>query len=143
MAAPSQILPRMSEPSKAGCQVTTHFAAHIVMAVRYREGFQDAFPCYENVVLVCAETDDEALNQASQIGRSGAAIEGDDFHWNGRPARWEFVGVRKLIECRTPGSLENRISHGTELTYSQFTLESEAALARFANGDAVQLLCEE
>jgi len=123
--------------------VKTHFAAHIVMAVRYRDGVQDSFPCYENVVLVCADTSDDALEQASQIGREEAKIEGDDFSWDGRPARWEFVGVRKLIECRTPGSVENSVSHGTELTYSQVTLDSEAALTRFANGDAVQVFCEE
>jgi len=129
--------------AKTECFVKTHFAAHIVMAVRYRDGLQDSFPCYENVVLVCAETDDEAMSQAAQLGREEANVEADDFRWDGRPARWEFVGVRKLIECRSPGSVQDRVSHGTELTYSQFTLDSEASLTRFANGDAVQVLCEE
>jgi len=119
----------------------TKYAAHLIMAVRFREGVQDRFPCFENVVVVDAETDDDAMQAALACGEQEAAAT--EFDWDGRPAIWQFVGVRKLIECRTLGSLENRLEPGTEVTYSQFVLSSEDDLRKLADGESVPLTYEE
>ena len=118
------------------------YAAHVILGVRFRDGEQSSFPCYENVLLIDAETDDDALAEAERLGQMEAADD-DSFRWDDRPARWEFVGVRKLIECRTPGGDDTKAINGTELTYSHFTLASEGDLRRFADGEAVTVRYEE
>lgn len=114
------------------------YAAHLILAVRFQKGEQEQFPCYENVVLVYANDEQEGLERAREIGEREAK-DGSPFEWNERPAYWEFVGVRKLIECRTPGSLENRLGSGTEVTYSLLVLPTEKDLRRLANGEPVEV----
>ncbi len=123
--------------------MSTQYAAHLILAVRFRDGVRDRFPCFENVVLVSAADDEEALRAARRYGEDEAARGGDDFTWDGRPAYWEFVGVRKLIECRTPGGADDRVGPGTELTYSQLAVASEEDLRRLADGEPVPLTYEE
>jgi hypothetical protein len=118
------------------------YAAHLIMAVRFREGRQDRFPCYENVVLVYANSDEEAMQKAREYGEAEAEA-GETFDWNERPAYWEFVGVRKLIECRTPGSQDDKIGPGTEVTYSLLVLPSEEDLRRLADGEPVTVTYQE
>jgi hypothetical protein len=116
------------------------YAAHLILAVRFRDKSQKSIPCYENVVLVYASDDEEAMRRAREFGADAAA---DEFEWDGRPARWEFVGVRKLIECRTPRSADNRLGAGTEVTYSQLVLASEEDLQKLVAGEPVTVSYEE
>ena len=116
------------------------YAAHLILAVRFRDKPQKTIPCYENVVLVDATGGEEAMDKARELGSEAAA---DEFEWDGRPARWEFVGVRKLIECRTPGSADNRLGAGTEVTYSQLVLASEEDLQKLVAGESVTVTYEE
>jgi Domain of unknown function (DUF4288) len=118
------------------------YAAHLIMAVRFVEGKQERFPCYENVLLVYADNEDEAMQRAEEYGKEEES-GGEQFCWNERSAVWKFVGVRKLIECRTPGSLDNRLGRGTELTYSLLVLPTEEALQRLAAGDSVDVTYQE
>ena len=123
----------------------TRYAAHLILAVRFRDGRQDRFPCYENVVLLEAETDDEAMTMAEEYGKEDARDLDDDFRWGDRPAYWEFVGVRKLIECREaePGFPDDPVLSRTELTYSRMELASEEDLRKLAGGEPVAVTYEE
>ena len=120
----------------------TQYAAHIIMAVRYREPPQDAIPFYENVVLIDAGSDDEAWDKAEELGREDATDDDPSFTWGDRPARWEFVGVRKLITCQ-PRGLDDAIGPGTELTYSQMSVQNEDDLKKLVEGEPVQVNYEE
>jgi len=120
----------------------TKYAAHLIMAVRYRDHPRETIPLYENVLLVYADTDDEAMRQACALGRAEAAETDESFRWNGHPARWEFVGVRKLITCQ-PHGLSDRIGHGAELTYSLMVVRSEADLKKLVAGDPVEITYHE
>ena len=51
------------------------YAAHLVLYVKYKEHSQDHFPFWENIVLIQADTDDEAFAKAERRGRED---EGDD-----------------------------------------------------------------
>lgn len=107
------------------------FAAHIILAVKLKDRAQKKFPVWENIVLVEAKSEKEALRKAETHGR---AEEGDDdgsFRWGGKPARWVFMGVRKLTECAT---LADRVEDGTEVSFNELELDSEAAVEQLASG---------
>ena len=112
-------------------QAMKWFAAHIIMVVKLKNGPQKRFPVWENIVLVSAESDDEAFAKTEQYGRKE---EGDDdctFRWDGKPARWVFAGVRKLTECAVVGE---RPDDGTEISYNEMELGSERAIEQFVAG---------
>lgn len=122
--------------------MSTQYAAHLIMAIKYRDPPQDRIPLYENVVLIDARSDDEAWDRAEVIGREDAAQDDASFRWDGRPARLEFVGVRKVISCQ-PRGLSERIESGAELTYSQMSVRSEADLQKLVDGEPVEVVYEE
>jgi hypothetical protein len=107
------------------------YAAHLVMCVRFRSGAQDKFPVWENVVLLSARSDDEAFAQAEAMGRSAAGDEDPTFKWGRRAARWEFVGVRKLVACALAGPSP---AAGDEVTYTELEFDSLSAVQAFAAG---------
>jgi len=119
------------------------FAAHVIMSVKFAKGIQDRFPVYENVVLVDADTDAEALEKATAIGMEDVETDSESFRWNDRPATLIFAGIRKLIECRSLGGSDDRVGDGTEISYSQMTLRSEDDLRKLVEGDPVQVTYEE
>lgn len=120
------------------------YAAHIVMAIRYENPRdQKDYPVWENVVLVRADSGEKALRKAEELGRADEDDGSEQLRWEGKPARWAFAGVRKLIECRTPQDPQDRLRTGTEVTYSQMILDSPEALEKFVQGDPVPVLYEE
>jgi len=133
----------------------TWYAAHIIQCAKFLDGVQDKYPCYENIVLVEAESPDRAREEAIKIGRTdydtyqGSSDEKQRSWWEGRPVEWVFAGIRKLIACTNmSGELsgldpEFRPNHGTEITYSQLEVDSEDALNKLISGDGVVVLYEE
>jgi len=114
----------------------TWYSAHIVMLVEFKEGPQQRYPVWENIVLVAANTEAEAFAKAEAHGR---ADEGDDdgsFRWGKIPARWVFAGVRKLTECVFASDCPN---DGTEVSYSELELDSREAVEKMVAGKRVQV----
>jgi hypothetical protein len=54
----------------------------------------------------------------------------------GEPARWVFEGVRKLALCQDS---EARPRDGTEVSYIQLRVRSEAALRKLVNSERVSV----
>src|SRR5947209_5408588 len=108
------------------------FAAHIVMVVKLKSERQTRFPVWENIVLLEAESPDEAFAKAEHVGRKGEGDDGGSFRWGGRPARWEFAGVRKLTECVT---FQDRPGDETEISFNELELDSQEAVDLLAKGE--------
>jgi hypothetical protein len=110
------------------------YGVHVVMAVRFKDGNQNAFPAWENVYLVEAGNPTLAERKGQKIGQE---FEGDSkgtFQWNGRAARWEFAGVRKAVEVSGRAPLKNEPGDGSEITYSKLEFDDEKTLTRYASG---------
>ena len=45
------------------------YAASIIMLVKFKDGNQDKYPVWENVILIKASSDDEAIKKAEKEGR--------------------------------------------------------------------------
>ncbi len=123
----------------------TWYAASIIIVTKLRTGVQTEFPVSEDVYLVEAETDDEALQKATAIGAS-SVVDDPSLTLGGRPAQHHFAGVRKLITVMNPFPDEpdqGRPYHGTEVTYSQYTLENEGDIDKLVRGEPVSVIYEE
>jgi uncharacterized protein DUF4288 len=108
------------------------YVAHTILAVKFKEGMQRTMPAWENVLLVRAASDAEAVAKAESRGR---AYEGDadgTFAWEGRPARLEWAGIRKIIRCPDADLVD-----GSELTFSYFVVPDADTLRVLTDGEAV------
>ena len=112
----------------------TWYAAHLILYVQLKKRQQDHFPIWENIVLIGADSKEEALAKAE---RRGHEDEGDchgSFRWDGQPATWVFAGVRKLILCQDE---DKQPGEGTEITYNEMEVASKEAVTRLAEGRTV------
>ncbi len=118
----------------------TWYAAHSIMYVKFTDGKQDKYPIWENIILIEASSDEEALEKAEKRAKEDQSESENDFNWEERPASLNFAGIRKLISCNNP---ENRPTDGTEISYSQMEIKTKDDLAKFLQGDSVMVLYEE
>lgn len=116
------------------------YAAHAIMYVEFKGGRQTEFPVWENVLLVGARSVGEAMKRARRRAREDTGDARGSMVWDGRPARWRYGGIRKLIECQSP---EDRPQSGTEITYSEFLVKGRDGLRKLTRGDAMSVrYCE-
>lgn len=112
------------------------FAAHIILRVELRRQPQSRFPLWENIVLLQADTEEEAWAKAEQRGREDEGDEDGGFRWGGQPARWVFAGVRKLTLCQDG---DKRPRDGTEVSFNELEVSSEEAIAKLLAGQPVSV----
>lgn len=54
----------------------TWYAAHIILLTKFLDGVQDSYPIWENIVLINAETSDDAHAIADKKGLTEAEVPG-------------------------------------------------------------------
>ena len=114
------------------------YAAHAVMFVQFKDGVQDHYPVWENILLIGAPDGDAAYELAIARAKEDEGDANSSFTWDDRPARWVYAGIRKLISV-SHQSPTDEIGSGDELTYSEFDLPDREALDRLVAGDEVGL----
>jgi hypothetical protein len=112
------------------------YAAHLVIFVQLKDQAPGRCTAWENIVLIKAESEDEAFEKAERRGKEEAGDDDGTFRWNGKPARWVFAGVRKLTSCEDP---DRRPGDGTEVSYVEMRLESEQSVYKLVQGDPVKV----
>jgi hypothetical protein len=112
------------------------FAASAIMYVRFKDGQQDRFPIWENTLLIEAESHSSARAKAQDRATHDEGDSGGTFRWAERPAEWVFAGIRKVTQVSHEGAT---LGDGDEVTYSEFEVESEAALRALATGEEVSV----
>lgn len=112
------------------------YAAHIVLYVKLKKQPQKRYPLWENIVLLRADSEENALAKAEQRGRDDAGDDAGTFTWKGKPAEWVFAGVRQLIRCQDE---TQRPKDGTEVSYSEMEVESREAVGKFVHGEPVRV----
>ena len=115
------------------------FAAHIVMRVLFKDCQRNHCPVMENICVISAATEEDAQIKAEKIGRSHEGDSEGSFTWDGWPAEWKFVGIRRLVEVRNSRSTNDLIEDGTEITYSSFDFLNIDQLRRFMMEEEVSV----
>lgn len=116
------------------------YAAHLIQYFRYQDGTQDIFPIYENMVLIEADSSEQAFEKANEIGHQAYNHNDPTLTVDGVLAKTIYGGIRKIIECQSALNGSNDPTNGLELTYSKFIVTTEDALAKFINGDNVDTI---
>jgi hypothetical protein len=114
----------------------TWYVAHIIMSVRFKDGNQDKYPVWENLVLIEAASENEAEEKAKIRAQRYEGDTQGSFTWEERPATWVFAGIRKIIRCEIPGV---QPTSGMEVSYSEFEVATEEALQKLVSGDSVEI----
>jgi hypothetical protein len=112
------------------------YAAHLVLYVKLKDRSQQRFPVWENIILIKADSEDEAFAKAERRGREEEGDDGGTFRWCGQPARWVFAGVRKVTVCQDP---EKRPGDGTEITFTEMEVGSQQAVEELVEGRPVRV----
>lgn len=115
------------------------YAAHAIMYIKFKDGVQDKYPFWENIILIEAETDEAAFARAEVRARADEGDSQGSLTHEGRPATWVFAGIRRLVSC--VDALE-RPADGTEITYLEMEVESEECFTKLLNGEPVKVLYE-
>jgi hypothetical protein len=113
------------------------YAAHLVMIVKQKGQQQRRFPAWENIVLIKAASQQSAITKAEVIGAACARDDDGTFEWGGKPATWEFLGVRKVAECALA---KNDPASGDEISYQELEFHSLADAKRYARGAAMSVM---
>jgi hypothetical protein len=109
------------------------YAAHVILYFKRRNRKQRRFRVWENIVLIRARDSEEAYAKAEEHGRQDA-FDDPTLTWGGHPSRVIFAGVRKVTLCVDP---EARPTDGTEVTYIELDLKSEAAIRKLVEMEPV------
>jgi uncharacterized protein DUF4288 len=114
----------------------TWFAAHTVMDVRFKDGRQDSYPVWENVLLIEATDGDDAYANAVARAQTDEGDSQGSMTWDSRPAEWVLAGIRKVISVTHHAT---GLGSGDEITYSEFLIQHRADLDRFVNGEQISV----
>jgi hypothetical protein len=119
------------------------YVAHVVEAIVTASDHPGGVEAYENMYLVAAESDQAARERAEHLGRQNEQFVDETLTLNGLPARWRFLGVRKLITISNPVDVHSQDEEpprdGTELSYSLLKFGQIADAEAFARGDQIAL----
>ena len=112
------------------------YAAHAVMLIRIKDGEQTEFPIWENIFLIEAATPEEAQQKAEVRALEDESEADNTDTWDGRPSRFEFLGLRKLMQCFSD---EEQPGDGTEVSHNKITFADREQLDKFVAGEQARL----
>jgi hypothetical protein len=130
-------MPKQAEAKRV--PTMTWYAAHVVESITKINKKNDKILVYENVILVEAENDKEALTKAKKFANA-SIVHDETLTLDNEPAVVEFVGIRKVITISNPSPLKqdkDAPTTGTEISYSEFRIKNQRDLRKFAKGDPV------
>lgn len=106
---------------------------------------QESFLVHENVYLIDATTEAEALVRAKRIASEHEDLSEDGhLELNERKAQYRFVGIRKLIEVELDSTTgQGRLHSDVEATYSVLEVDTLDEVERLAAGEMTNVLYRE
>ena len=115
------------------------FIAHTLMVLRPERPIDQPLFCWENLILLEAEDDADVWSMAEK--RALEVDTSDEYELRSEysvPSRWEFAGIRKIVEVRNDTE-EGRLVSGDELSYNTLLLDGQEDVDRFVSGDQCTL----
>jgi len=115
------------------------FVAHALMVLRPQRPVDQPLFCWENLILLEAELDADLWSMAEKRALEVDASKEYERHSEYPvPARWEFAGIRKIVQVRNDTE-EGRLRSGDELSYNTLLLDSQEDVDIFVSGDECSL----
>jgi hypothetical protein len=120
----------------------TWFAVHTVITVQ-RVDQLGPISIYENIFLVQAANSSQAKLEGERLVKPEVDSD-DDLTIDGFPAKRTFAGIRKVVNVSNPEPLDldnDRPVSGTEITYSEFEVDTEDDVIKFVSGQELLIKC--
>src|SRR5262249_21689200 len=113
------------------------YVAHALMVLRPQSPITGPIFCWENLLLIECQHDEDpwaiAERRAGQDADEEYRIQPPYIV----PSRWEFGGIRRVVEVRCD-TKSDELASGDELTYNTLLFEDEATIEKFvANEECV------
>ena len=123
------------------------YVAHAILSLEHLEEPRDRFLIWENLLIIDALDPEQAWEAAETRAAQDATPEDAYFLpdgqpatiLDGRPARWRYMGVRKVVAV-AHDTEEGVLHSGDEVSYNEFEATSIEQVESLARGDEVMLL---
>ncbi len=119
------------------------YCAHTIFYYELIDAPQDSYMIDENVYLVEAASDEEAMSKAEAYAKFSEANSGDTITLNDKPCRYKYAGIRKLITVSNVYEADDVPTSGAEVTYTEFEVDTFDEVTKLANGEFVEVLYRE
>jgi len=121
------------------------YCAHAIFYFEFKSGDYDSVLVNENVYLIQAVDEKNAMKKALDIAKGNEDLNEDDhLELNDRPVRYLFSGIRKLIEIGNHDKDDsNIIESGVEITYSELEVDDVSQVEDLGRGCFVNVLYRE
>lgn len=114
------------------------YTAHLITYFKLKNAPQDTYTIWENVILVEAVDETEALTKAQEFGRLEAELGAQDetLTVDNQPAELIFAGVRKIGTVFHNGHNET-LASGDEVTFNEFVVTDKESIQKLVEGEEV------
>ena len=118
------------------------YCAHAIFY--YESEGQESFLVHENVYLISADSDEQALADATALAAGYEDLSGRLMGDDGEPSFYRFAGIRRLIPVAADDDVaEGGLPSGVEVTYSVMAVDTLDHVQHLASGDAIEVLYQE
>jgi hypothetical protein len=117
-----------------------YYACHAFLYFQYKDGNQTDFFGHENIYLIKAESPDEALAKGRIRAQQDEGDDDGSLRCNGRPARYTLASILKVVECIDLDLETDKPVHGTELSYSDFTVVNRSEFEKLIAGQSATVI---
>ena len=116
------------------------FTAHLMTYFKLKNAPQDSYTVWENIILIEAIDEAEAMTKAHEFGRREAELDAEDetLTVDDEPAEIIFAGVRKIGTVFHRGQSGN-LESGDEVTFNEFIVPDKQSIEDLLAGDAVDV----
>lgn len=116
------------------------YCAHAIFYFKLKYKEQDSFFIHENVYIIDANNEDEAMDKALECAESYEdQNDNDTLKLNGESTCCLLAGIRKLRKMLLPDS-DNILRSGYEVTFSALEVDTLEEVDKLANGEFVDVL---
>jgi hypothetical protein len=116
------------------------YTAHLVTYFKMKNIPQDSYTVWENVILIEAVDESEAMTKAKEFGILDAKLGAKDktLTVDDQPAENIFAGVRKLGTVFHRGQGKN-LESGDEVTFNSFAVADIESIKKLVEGEEVTI----
>lgn len=111
------------------------YTAHLVTYFKLKNAPQDSYTVWENIVLIEAVDEAEAMKKAEEFGKL-YEVEDKSLTVDDQPAETVFAGVRKIGTVLLTGK-DGNLESGDEVTFNWFVLPDKQSIIDLVKGEEV------
>jgi len=114
------------------------YSAHLITYFKLKNVSQNSFTVWENIVLIEAVDEAEALIKAEEIGKREAKLGAEDksLTVDDKHAETVFAGVRKIGTVFHNGQ-DGKLESGDEITFNEFAVADKQSIESLVRGEEV------